>query len=111
MSEKCMFCNFQDVAIKCFSKDSVAESAERVDVVSTHLPNLTESGLGQDEHENIISNVVHFTINFWARIQEQHGKQKSCTHYIVEIGVKLGKCAAEHGHGNARKHFENILSN
>ena len=72
-----------------------------------YLPSAFESGLGQQEYQNVVSNVVDLanpsTVS--PATGRQHGKRQSYAHYSGEMRAKIGKYAAENGNEKARKHF------
>ena len=72
-----------------------------------YLPNAFESGLGQQEHQNVVSNVVDLanpsTVS--PATGRQRGKTQSYAHYSGEMRAKIGKYATENGNEKARKHF------
>ena len=66
------------------------------------LPSALESGLEQQEYQNVTSNVVDLANPATGR---QCGKRQSYAHYSGEMRAKIGKYAAENGNEKARKHF------
>ena len=72
-----------------------------------YLPSAFESGLGQQEYQNVVSNVVDLanpsTVS--PDTGRQRGKRQSYAHYSGEMRAKIGKYAAENGNEKARKHF------
>ena len=72
-----------------------------------YSPSAFECGLGQQEYQNVVSNVVDFanpsTVSPAAG--RQCGKRQSYAHYSGEMRAKIGKYAAENGNEKARKHF------
>ena len=69
-----------------------------------YLPRAFESGLGQQEYQNVVSNVVNpSTVS--PATGRQRGKRQSYDHYSGEMRAKIGKYAAENGNEKARKHF------
>ena len=72
-----------------------------------YLPSTFESGLGQQEYQNVVSNVVDLanpsTVS--PATGRQRGKRQSYAHNSGEMRAKIGKCAAENGTEKARKHF------
>ena len=75
----------------------------------TYVPSITESGLGQQEYQNVLSNVVDLTIPSPAQpdsSKKQRAKRKPYTHFTDEERAKISKYAAENGNSNAIKHFE-----
>ena len=72
-----------------------------------YLPSAFESGLGQQEYQNVISNVVELAnpLTVSPATGRQRGKRQSCSHYSGEMRAKIGKYATENGNEKARKHF------
>ena len=72
-----------------------------------YLSSAFESGLGQQEYQTVISNVVDLanpsTVS--PATGRQRGKRQSYVHYSGEMIAKIGKYAAENGNEKARKHF------
>ena len=61
-----------------------------------------ESGLGQQEHQNVVSNVVDLANP--STVSSATGRQ-SYAHYSDEMRAKIGKYAAENGNEKARRRF------
>ena len=72
-----------------------------------YLPSAFESGLGQQEYQNVVSNVVDLanpsTVS--PATGRQRGKRQSYAHYSGEMRAKIGKYAAKNGNEKAGKHF------
>lgn len=72
------------------------------------LPNGFESGLGQQEYQNVVSNVIDLanpSTSSPATGKQPRGKRNPYVHYSGEIRAKIAKYAAENGNEKARKHF------
>ena len=94
-----------------FSKTSksIKNTQEKSDDSCTYVPSITESGLGQQEYQNVLSNVVDLTTPSPAQpdsSKKQRAKRKPYTHFTDEERAKIAKYAAENGNSNAIKHFE-----
>ena len=72
-----------------------------------YLPSAFESGLGQQEYQNVVSNVVDLvnpsTVS--PATGRQRGKRQSYVHYSGEMRANIGKYTAENGIEKARKYF------
>ena len=77
-----------------------------------YLPSAFESGLGQQEYQNVVSHVFDPTNPLAvspATGRQRGGKRQSYAHYSGEMRAIIGKYAAENGNEKARKHFQRIF--
>ena len=94
---------------KYFGKKSDSDTGNEKDdhPSPAYLPSAFESGLEQQEYENVVSNVVDLanpsTVS--PATGRQQGKRQSYAHYSGEMRPKIGKYATENGNEKARKHF------
>ena len=98
---------------KCFGKKPDSDTGNEKDdhPSPTYLPSDFEPGLGQQEYQNVVSNVVDLAKPSTVRpaTGRQRGKRQSYAHYSGEMRAKIWKYAAENGNEKARKHFERIF--
>ena len=74
-----------------------------------YVPDINESGLGIQEYENCVSNVVYLASPSPSQLafsKKHRPKRKSYTHFTDEQRAKIAKYAVENGNNNAIKHFE-----
>ena len=98
---------------KCFGKKPDSDTGNEKDghPSPAYLPSAFESGLGQQEYQNVVSNVVSNVVDLAnpstvsPATGRQRGKRQSYTHYSGEVRAKIGRYAAENGYEKARKHF------
>ena len=76
-----------------------------------YLPSAFESGLGQQEYQNVVSNVVDLAnpLTVSPATGRQRGKRQSYAHYSGEMRAKIGKYAGENGNEKARNTFQRIF--
>ena len=76
---------------------------------SFFLPEASDSGLGKQEYEKVISNVIDLASpasTSSSKKPQERCKRNSYTHYSGETRVKIAKYAVENGNAKAVKHFE-----
>ena len=77
------------------------------------LPEASDSGLGQQEYEKVVSNVIDLAspaLSSSSKKTQERCKRNSYTHYSGETRVKIAKYA-ENGNTKAVKHFEKEFPN
>ena len=92
---------------KYFGKKPDSDTGNEKDDQPAYLQSAFESALGQQEYQNVVSNVVDLanpsTVS--PATGRQREKRQSYAHYSGEMRAKIGKHAAENGNEKARKHF------
>ena len=81
---------------------------------SFFLPEASDSGLGQQEYEKVVSNVTDLASPASpssSKKPQERCKRNSYTHYFGETRVKIAKYAVENGNTKAVKHFEKEFPN
>ena len=81
---------------------------------SFFLPEASDSGLGQQEYEKVVSNVIDLAppaSSSSSKKPQERCKRNSCTHYSGETRVKIAKYTVENGNTKAVKHFEKEFPN
>ena len=96
-----------------FSKTK-RSSEEESSQSSFFLPEASDSGLGQQEYEKVVSNVIDLASpasSSSSKKPQECCKRNSYTHYSGETRVKIAKYAVENGNAKAVKHFEKEFPN
>ena len=81
---------------------------------SFFLPEASDSGLGQQEYEKVVSNVIDLASpasSSSSKKPQERCKRNSYPHYSGETRAKIAKYAVENGNTKAVKHFEKEFSN
>ena len=82
---------------------------------SFFLPEASDSALGQQKYEKVVSIVIDLASpasrDLLQKKTKEHCKRNSYTHYSGETRVKIAKYAVENGNTKAVKHFEKEFPN
>ena len=81
---------------------------------SFFLPEASDSGLGQQDYEKVVSNVIDLAspaLSSSSKKPQERCKRNSYTHYSGETRVKIAKYAVENGNTKAVKHSEKEFPN